>query len=101
MYAEGKGVLQDYTEAVKLYRLAANQGAAIAQSNLGGMYNNGNGVPQDYVGAHVWFNLASANGFEIAGEWRDEIAAKMTLADISEAQRRARVCLTSNYQDCD
>ena len=28
------------------------------------------------------------------------LADKMTPADISEAQKRARVCLASNYQDC-
>jgi len=29
------------------------------------------------------------------------LADKLTSADISEAQRRARVCMASNYQDCD
>ncbi|MGR3342247.1 MAG: sel1 repeat family protein, partial [Paracoccaceae bacterium] len=67
----------------------------------GVMYDNGYGLPQDYVGAHMWFNLTSANGFEIAGRRRDKIAVKMTPAEISEAQRRAQVCVASNYQDCD
>ena len=34
-YQKGTGVLQDYTEAVRLYRLAAAQGAAPAQGPLG------------------------------------------------------------------
>ena len=38
MYANGMGVPQDYEEAVRLYRLAADQGDAEAQSNLGWMY---------------------------------------------------------------
>ncbi|MGY8985733.1 MAG: hypothetical protein ACKVIX_03750 [Sphingomonadales bacterium] len=33
------------TEAVRRYRLAADQGLALAQSNLGLMYDNGRGVP--------------------------------------------------------
>ena len=37
MYHYGKGVLQDYAEAVKWYRLAADQGDALAQFNLGNM----------------------------------------------------------------
>jgi TPR repeat protein len=65
------------------------------------MYANGTGVLQDYVGAYMWYNLASANGLEDAGKRRDEIAAKMTPVEVSEAQSRARVCLASNYQDCD
>ena len=37
----GLGVLQDYKEAVRFYRLAADQGDAQAQSNLGWMYEKG------------------------------------------------------------
>ena len=101
IYANGDGVSLDYAEAVKWYRLAADQGYARAQFFLGIMYDEGNGVLQDYVEAHKWYNIASANGHENAGNLRDAIAAKMTPAGISEAQRRARVCLASHYQDCD
>ena len=38
MYANGQGVPQDYREAVKWFRLAADQGMAGAQNALGGMY---------------------------------------------------------------
>ena len=48
MYAKGQGVPQDYAEAVKWYRLAADQGIPTAQNNLGFMYAKGEGVPQDY-----------------------------------------------------
>ena len=41
MYANGRGVEQDDAEAVKWYRLAAEQGGAAAQFNLGWMYANG------------------------------------------------------------
>jgi TPR repeat protein len=34
MYDNGEGVLQDYVEAVKWYRLTADQGDANAQANL-------------------------------------------------------------------
>ena len=83
------------------YRLAAEQGDAFAQSMLGLMYNFGMGVPQDYVLSHMWNNLAAAQGDEDAVENRDSIAEKMTPQDVSEAHRRAKVCLESNYQDCD
>ena len=101
MYAFGNGVLQDYSEAVKWWRLAAEQGNADAQQNLGFMHIQGRGVPQDDVTSHMWFNIAAANGNEKGQKNRDLIAKIMTPADISEAQRRARVCLASNYQDCD
>ncbi len=37
MYDKGRGVSQDYAEAVKWYRKAAEQGHASAQHNLGVM----------------------------------------------------------------
>ena len=47
--SEGEGVPQDYVQALKWYRLAAAQGDALAQYNLGVMYAKGQGVPQDYA----------------------------------------------------
>ena len=41
MYSQGKGVPQDYFEAVGWFRLAADQGDAIAQGALGAMYAKG------------------------------------------------------------
>ncbi len=76
------------------WRLAADQGHASAQYNLGFMYSDGAGVLRDYVEAHMWTNLAVAQS---SGEvWdrrvrsRDISAAKMTAEQIAEAQRRAR-----------
>lgn len=90
MYYFGKVVPQDYSKTIQWFRRAADQGFAMAQLNLGGMYYKGQGVPQDYVAAHMFFNLAAANGYEDARKWRDELAAKMTAAQIAAAQRRAR-----------
>ena len=57
---------QDYKEAVKWYRLAADQGDASAQFNLGVMYDNGQGVAQDYKEAVKWYRLAADQGFASA-----------------------------------
>ena len=62
MYAEGEGVPEDYAEAVKWFRLAADQGDALAQYGLGITYANGNGIPQDYAEAVKWFRLAADQG---------------------------------------
>ena len=53
---------QDYAEAVKWYRRAAEQGDAYAQNNLGFMYDNGHGVPQDYAEAVKWYRRAAEQG---------------------------------------
>ena len=94
MYANGEGVPQDYAQAVAWYRKAADQGIAEAQNNLGVMYANGQGVPQDYIQAHMWSNLAASRLTDPtdradAVKNRDVVAAKMTPAQIAEAQRLA------------
>ena len=48
------GVAQDYAEAARLYRLAAAQGDATAQNNLGTMFENGVGIAQDRAEAIRW-----------------------------------------------
>ncbi len=53
---------KDETEAVKLIRLAAEQGDADAQINLGGMYFNGQGVPKDDTEAAKWTRLSAEQG---------------------------------------
>ena len=55
-----------YVEAVTWCRLAAEQGYANAQSNLGSMYNDGHGVPQNYVEAYRWLRLAAEQGYGLA-----------------------------------
>ena len=62
MYANGKGVPQDLTQAVNWFRKAADQGNADAQANLGAMYDKGQGVPQDFVQAVNWFRKAADQG---------------------------------------
>ena len=54
MYADGRGAPQDHAEAVRWYRLAAGQGYATAQFNLGVRDTNREGVPQDDAEAVRW-----------------------------------------------
>jgi TPR repeat protein len=100
MYTNGQGVPQDYKAAVKWYRLAAEQGDASAQFNLGLMYKNGQGVPQNYIMAYMWFNLAAANGDKGAVKGRDIVAKLLTQADLGKAQEMSRACQAGNYKDC-
>ena len=47
---------------MKWWKLAAEQGYADAQSNLGVMYRDGQGVPQDDKTAVKWWKLAAEQG---------------------------------------
>jgi TPR repeat protein len=94
-------VPQNFAEAMKWYRLAATQGYANAQNNLGQMYVNGQGVAQDYVRARMWLDLAAAQGVAIAEKNRETAAQKMTAEQLAQAQELARQCQSSKYQQCD
>ena len=101
MYDLGQGVPQDNGEAVHWYRLSANQGIAKAQVSLGNMYYYGEGVSKDFVEAHKRFNMGCALGEQLGCDNRNFVSSILPPADISEAQRRARVCMESNFRDCD
>jgi len=53
---------QNDTEAVALFRKAAEQGNADAQNTLGWMYREGRGVPQSDTEAVAWFRKAAEQG---------------------------------------
>lgn len=66
MYANSRGVAQDFIEAVYWYRKAAEQGNAIAQNNLGWMYLDGRGVEKNYEQAVYWHRKAAEQGYTTA-----------------------------------
>jgi TPR repeat protein len=95
MYETGRGGLtKDFTVAEHWYRESANQGDPFAQASLAILYRFGKGVPQDLVQAYMWFSLAASHteggDRESIAEMRDATAAKLTPAQLNEAQRLIR-----------
>jgi uncharacterized protein len=67
IYARGgHNVPQDYVQAVHWYRLAAEQGYAPAEYDLGVRYEYGEGVAQDYTQALGWIRKAADQGVAVA-----------------------------------
>ena len=101
-YAKGLAAAQlgDFVTALKEWQPLAEQGYASAQNNLGVMYGYGQGVLQDNILSHMWYNIGSANGNKKFSEWRDDLAAKMTAADVAKAQAMAKECMSSGYKNC-
>ncbi|OZB55447.1 MAG: hypothetical protein B7X43_00960 [Thiomonas sp. 15-63-373] len=66
VYANGQGVPRDDERSVHWYRVAAEQGFAPAQFNLGTCYVNGLGVHQDDATAAGWFRKAAEQGNVLA-----------------------------------
>ena len=77
--------------------LAADQGHAPAQEELGDLHVKGLGqawreaglVELDHVRAYMWYSLAAANGEPPVGLTRDDFADHMTPEQIAEAERLA------------
>jgi len=94
MYANGRGVPQDYFLAAKSYQSAATQGHGGAQFELGLLHNKGQGVPQDYVLAYMWLNLSASQAVgedrDFKVRIRDGIASKMTPAQMALAQQMSQ-----------
>ncbi len=65
-YESGQGVPQDDDEAMKWFRLAAEQRHVEAQCSLGVNYALGAGVEQDHKEAVKWFRLAAEQRYEAA-----------------------------------
>ena len=90
MYASGKGVAQDDSQAAVWFRKAAMQGEAMAQLNLGRMYFSGTGVRQDRAQAYQWTYLAAAQESEKAVNTLNSLVKAMTPSQIEEGKKLVR-----------
>ena len=111
MYDNGKGVPKDHKTAVKWYRLAAEQGNAYAQYNLGTLYDEGEGVVQfrnnsgvywiqDNIYAHMWYSIAASSGHKSADKYLQRVAKKLTPSQLEKAKKLARECVRKKYKGC-
>ena len=91
-YHLGRGVPQDYSEAMRWFRKAADQGYAEAQNNLGMMYDHAQGTPQDFTEAMRWYRKAADQGISTAKENLERMA-RLGMASLAAAgQAPAQSC---------
>ena len=93
MYANGRGVQQNYAEAAMWCHRAAEQGNPPAQYLLGLLFDKGQGVPVNWVQAHKWLNLAASHAPpRDRAAWtrvRDAVASKMSVGQLAAARQLA------------
>ena len=89
MFASGHGTVQNYSNSVKMYREAVNQGNFEAYVKLANIYQEGKMYPQNLVLAHALYNIASVNNPQ-AAIFRDNISKKLKLEDLTLAQTNAQ-----------
>lgn len=102
-YFRGEGVDKDLQQALNWYTLAAKQGNADAQQRLGIIYLFGSddfNIAKDNINSYKWNLLAEKNGKDVKAKL-EFLAEEMSEMAIEQAQRLAKQCLDSNYQDCD
>ena len=86
---------KDDKERVKWNRLAADEGHAMAQKNVGYQYFIGEHVPKDNVHAYMWLNIAGANGLDVK-ELKERLTGEMSKADIAKAKKKTRQYIKFN-----
>lgn len=101
LYEQGKGVNQNFQQAMRWYRLSAVQGNSWAQYNVGQMYEDGLVVERSYVRALMWYNLAASKGLHVAESNRDYITQRMNPEAIAKANVLTRECEARKYHDCE
>ena len=67
------GVDQSYERAAEYFKVAARQGQASAQFNLGVLYANGQGVEQFFETASEWWIKSAEQGFENAIKYLQQL----------------------------
>nr|WP_160327505.1 tetratricopeptide repeat protein [Burkholderia ambifaria] len=65
-YRTGKGVDEDFAQALYWYRAAAEQGNVSAQNNLGTMFQRGIGTEKSPQMAAYWYRQAAEQGERVA-----------------------------------
>lgn len=85
-YYDGDSVPQNYAEAIKWYRKAADQGYSAAQYSLGVMFDRGEGVPQNYEKAVTWYRKAAEQGavsaqFDLGNKYANGQGVPQTYAE--------------------
>lgn len=85
-YETGNGVRQDFVRAGEQYAAAAKAGNAVAQLMIARLFEEGKGTPKNLTYAFVNYTRAAAGGIEGAAKKRDELKAKLSAAELKEAE---------------
>lgn len=85
---DGRGVDQDFGQAVHWYTLAAEEGHEDSQDRLSLLYSTGQGVPKDPVKARYWGDKSLSQSFYhtmiVDGRKVSETDAKLVFARVSK-----------------
>ncbi len=90
MYANGRGTVQNFQNAINSYRAAVNQSNMEAAMMLGHIYSAGVMCEKNSIAAHTLFNIAASKNIQGAAELRDLLAQEMKYNELAKAQSSAQ-----------
>jgi TPR repeat protein len=96
-YAFGDGVGQNYSEAVRWFFRAAEQGHVISQATLGAYYMAGRGVSVDLSKAYFWAYVARAGGDKGSKLRVEMLSSQIPSSDILVLEQRADEWLQQHH----
>jgi len=98
LYFSGNGTIQDFEEAVKWFKLAAEKDHALAQYQFGLAYKAGYGVDIDLEKSYMWLNLAAASGVYRATLTRNDVMRSLNPDQLQRAQKTSREWLLNTKE---
>lgn len=96
-YANGIDVIQDYSQAMRWFLQAADQGSARAQGRVATWMLLGRGTERDYSKAYYWGLLAQAGGDNAGRTIVVSSAPYLSPVQIAEEQRQAENWLHGHH----
>ena len=100
LFKKGLGVPVDFFEAYRWFKKSAQQGFVPAKINLASMYRYGQGVEENRIRAFMWYELATVDGNPNSREIRDTFREMLTVQEIKEAKKLAKVCSLRAFKSC-
>jgi len=86
LYLFGKGLDKDETQALTLFKKAANKNIVAANYSIGMMYLNGYGVEKDFYIGYAYIALSAEQNDTNAKKSMSFLRSKMTPQDISKGE---------------
>lgn len=90
MYLRGEGVEQNYEEAAKWFRKAAEKRVKQAQYRLADLYMKGRGVPRDFEYAYAWFRVGAEHEHRKSIDALPSARDSLSPDELEEAEKLSR-----------
>ena len=87
MYMKGQGVEQNYEEASKWLRKAAENRLPQAQYKLANLYTLGKGVPKDYETAYIWYRVGASHDHALSVNAVSNAREKLSDSEYDAAEK--------------